>query len=296
MEQLPATIEFRRERDFDQVLSATSFFFRQNLKPLSRHLLLIIGPLLIIWAVYNVYNLRALGEDYPSGIFETWMILMNNFTPMNFLPLLTGLVYLALIYGYMVLYMDRGFDRFGTWDLFALILRHFLRLAVASVLIFMMLTVGAFFFLVPLVYLLVVLSTYVIIMLREDAGIFDAIARCFQLIAGKWWPTFGLLLILWIIYFAFSFAVSLPVLALTFLVSYNSGSDMTPTDLSLLWIFVNPLLSYLSYLLTTIPVMALAFHYFSLVEQKEKTGLLERIAAIDPGNDVAREARSEARL
>lgn len=296
MEQSPATIAFRRERDFGQVLSATFLFFRQNVKPLSKHLLRIIGPLLIIWAVCNVYTLRALGEDYPSGIFETLTMLSNNFTPMNFLPMLTGLVYLALVYGYMVLYMDRGFAQFSTRDLFALIIRHFLRLAVASILIFIVLTVGALFFLLPFVYLLVVLSNYVIIMLREEAGIFDTIARCFQLIAGKWWPTFGLLLILWIIYFAFSFAVSLPVVALTFLVSYNSGSDITPTHMNMVWILINPLLAYLSYLLTTIPVMALAFHYFSLVEQKEKTGLLERIAAIDPGDDVERGARSEERL
>ncbi|MCB0293586.1 MAG: hypothetical protein KDH97_25260, partial [Calditrichaeota bacterium] len=98
------------------------------------------------------------------------------------------------------------------------------------------------------------------------------------------------LLILWIIYFAFSFAVSLPVLALTFLVNYNSASDVTPTNLSMVWIFLNPLLSYISYLLTSIPVMAVAFHYFSLVEQKEKTGLLERIAAIDPGASEAQRA------
>ncbi|MCB9090796.1 MAG: hypothetical protein H6628_21070 [Calditrichae bacterium] len=290
MEPFPTTIEFRRERDFGQVLSATFFFFRQNVKPLSKHLLLIIGPLLIIWAIYNVYNLRALGEDYPTGLFETMMLLTSNFSLMSFLPMLIGLVYIALIYGYMTLYMDRGFAQFGTGDILRLVLRHFLRLAVASALMFMMLTVGVFFFLVPFVYLLVVLSNYYIIMLREDAGIFDAIVRCFQLIAGKWWPTFGLLLILWIIYFAFSFAVSLPVLALTFLVNYNSASDVTPTNLSMVWIFLNPLLSYISYLLTSIPVMAVAFHYFSLVEQKEKTGLLERIAAIDPGASEAQRA------
>lgn len=296
MERRPATIEFRRERDFGQVLSATFYFFRRNLKPLSKHLLLIIGPLLIIWAVYNAYTLRALGDDYPTGLFETMMLLTSNFGPMNFLPLLTGLTYIALVYGYLILDMDRGFAQFGTGDLLVLVLRHFLQLAVVSVLMFMMLTVGAFFFLVPFVYLLVVLSNCYIIMLREDAGIFDAIVRCFQLISGKWWPTFGLLLILWIIYFAFSFAVSLLITALTFLVGYNSGSDVTPTDLRLVWIFLNPLLAYLSYLLTSIPVMAVAFHYFSLVEQKEKTGLLERIAAIDPGNDVERGARSEERL
>ena len=45
-------------------------------------------------------------------------------------------------------------------------------------------------------YVMVALSLYFVVWLREGRGFFGSIGRCFQLIKGKWWSTFGLLVVI----------------------------------------------------------------------------------------------------
>lgn len=51
------------------------------------------------------------------------------------------------------------------------------------------LVAGYFFFVLPGIYLTVVLSLYYPLIIIDDLGPFAAIKRCLQLISGKWWHT-----------------------------------------------------------------------------------------------------------
>ena len=58
---------------------------------------------------------------------------------------------------------------------------------------------GMLFFFFPAVYLLIVLSLGAAIIVFENSNPIDAISRSFSLIRGKWWSTFGLVVVMVII-------------------------------------------------------------------------------------------------
>ena len=109
---------------------------------------------------------------------------------------------------------------------------------------------------------------------------FDAMSRCFYLIKNKWWFTFGLLFVLGLIQGFMGFLFQIPQYIAMFFVAFNSfdGSGINSTTEIIL--MVTTIISSLNLLFYSISFVGIAFHYFSLVEQKEAKGLLNKIESI----------------
>jgi hypothetical protein len=128
------------------------------------------------------------------------------------------------------------------------------------------------------IYLTVALSPLLMIRLVEKVDIFRAVGRCFKLIGGKWWQTFALLFVCYIIQSALVSMVFVPFYTFVFaerLLSNDTGPDLTT---SLIYVAVGGVILVLavtaSFCLT---LVVSCFQYFSLVEDKESVGLMQRI-------------------
>jgi hypothetical protein len=285
-------IEFRKKRDFGEILNVSFTFIRQHFHPIFKNLLFIAGPFVLVGSVLPGLLLYPLMGNTQENAFS--QIDFTNII-VNILSFIVGSVMaIGTVYEYMLLYEKHPDAKITTSQIWKALRKDFfnilftcISLTVISVgilgligyLSFMMLgAISAFFItLIASVYLIVILSIYLIVRLCEKENVVASVLRCFKLIEGKWWQTFALLFICYIVQTAL---VSLVLIPFSFagttenLLS-NSASTMTS---NLVFIalagIVLILATTLSFCLT---LVVTGFQYFSLVEEKDAVGLLQRI-------------------
>ena len=140
---------------------------------------------------------------------------------------------------------------------------------------------GVILLIVGIMYFAVGASLVYAIRAFEKKGFFQAITRSFYLVRGKWWSTFGLLMILSLLVGVISYVFSIPASILqgiSMLHNVKSGDLNAPSGIIGTIVFVLHSLAYISQLLLyLLPTVGLAFQYFNLVEIKEAKGLMSDI-------------------
>jgi len=126
---------------------------------------------------------------------------------------------------------------------------------------------AVFYFL--FIYLAVAMSLFFTVLWLEDLGVFATIGRCFYLIKGRWWATFGLLAVVIFLQSMLTIVFALPQYGLMMgklLHLPGLGSEVLGL-LAQCFYAVGIVFTY------TIPLLALVFQYYNLVEQKDGLGL-----------------------
>jgi hypothetical protein len=308
-------INYHRTRDFSEKMSATFEFVRQNFKGLAKSLLLIAGPPIVVaglvrWSMFNDFSISAsmlaggdtelLKEYFFSVSFWMQALLMLV------LFIVSSVTTIATINNYIILYGEKQSNQIQTnevWErvrdtfwmylgtivlltlLFfaayiALVLFFVLLAAVSPFLIF----IGVIVFIPALIYFVISCALVFIIKGYERIGFFEAVGRSIKLVQGKWWSTFGLIFVLYLVLFVLSIALSIPWYVITSIFSlHDTEAVVTGTLNASLGIF--GLITFtVTYLLQSImyslPNIGIAFQYFNLVERKEARGLISQIESL----------------
>lgn len=310
-------IEFHQTRDFSKKLNATFEFIKQNVKPLTKCLLFIAGPPMFIGSIlagnlYTGYFDFVLGFSRNRGNPEmmvdylTSPILWIQIAGAVLLMLVSFVVIVSVVNNYMLEYEAKKSNHITVdviWErvrttlpmYFGTTLLYWLFLMAGYLLIILIIT-GAGFLSVFLgviagivtvlgfIYMLVALSFIFVVRAWEKTSFFEAVSRCFTLIKDKWWSTFGLLLVASIIQSTIASAFLIPWyvnFVITMLHNIEGGPVAEPSFISKLINSIFMTLYFIvSFLLYAIPLLALAFQYFNLVELKEAKGLLSKIESI----------------
>jgi hypothetical protein len=304
-------IEFQQARDFSKKLNATFEFLQQNFKSLGKSLLYIAGPVVLIGSLlagslYTGYlnSILSYGSD-PAGLFDfinsttTWI---QGAAAVLFV-FISGIFVVSVVYHYMLEYDARKSNRievdavwtrvrqtlpayFVTFFLFFVLLLSVYALAFLFIAGLGTLSIGlailaAFVVVVLLIYLVVPLSLIFVVRAFEKVGFIGAVQRCFMLIQGKWWSTFGLLVIVALVQSMMASVFFIPWYVnsiITMLHTIEGQTIQEPSTISQLINNVFIVLYFMaSFLLYSLPLIALAFQYFNLVELKEARGLMNRI-------------------
>ncbi|MBC6610785.1 hypothetical protein H8B15_07610 [Hymenobacter sp. BT507] len=120
-------------------------------------------------------------------------------------------------------------------------------------------------------YVMTTLSLFFIIWVRERLGFFATIKRCFSLIWGKWWSTFGLVVVMGLIVGVLAILVYLLSSLISSPFSLISSPEVEPNRL--LAAVAGTINSTALLLLYPLLLLAIAFQYFNLVERKEGQSL-----------------------
>jgi hypothetical protein len=228
-----------------------------------------------------------------------------------FFNVLASTAITAVIYEYVVLYVDRPGEGIDVEDVWQQVKADFLRvlltivgqsviIALVVVLFFLpgilfnqigMIEIGTVLFAFPCIYLAVGFSLMVMIRIRERLSFFESLSRSFDLVKGEWWRTAGIILIMLVIMFTVSFVLYIPqsvVMALSSLHSVEgSPAEDAGTTAYRLPLILSAMLPQLgAFFLYSFPALAIGFQYFSLVEKKEGAGLLERIEEFGRASDT----------
>ncbi|MEO8232210.1 MAG: hypothetical protein ABI638_07995 [Ignavibacteriota bacterium] len=275
----PKKIEFQQYRDFGQVLSATFEFLRENFKPLGKALIFLVGPFILLCGIFcGLYQKDIFSFTPTSTSLSQFGISFGVYVLFSFLTLM---MLVNTIYSYIIIYLkSEDESMIEVDDVWNVVKKNVLKIILLSI-GYTIITILAFILvIIPGIYVSITLMMIYIVAINEDKGFFDAMSRCFYLIKNKWWFTFGLLIVLSLIQGFMSFLFQIPQYIAMFFVAFNSfdGSGMNSTT-EIIFI-VTTIISSFSFLFYSISFVGIAFHYFSLVEQKEAKGLLNKIESI----------------
>jgi hypothetical protein len=274
-------IQFKKRRELGEILSDTFAFVRSTYKQLFQALIrtsLIPLMLVVLASVYYQYLsidlLANSGTDIALGLGGL---------------LLASLLFYATagstVYSFIRHY-DLGQSTEVNLDQVVPEAKSKIGPMIGLYLVtYVMLILGFVFFLIPGFYFLVPLAVVIPLMVLRDTTVFAAVKQSFQLISGYWWVTFGTIMVLVIVIGVMSFAFSVPALLYTlikFIVNSSEvGSFAEAGKGDFIYLVLNAFGTAASNLLSIVLLVALAFIYFDLDEEKNRTGLRQKIEELD---------------
>jgi hypothetical protein len=275
-------VEFRKIRDFGEIMNDAFSFIRQNFKPLFKSFFAICSFFMIAVAILNgLYQ-----SQYLSSLDELMYgkrmqgSLIKQFTGSGYFLMvffgLTAFVSMQVALGaYIKHYVTNHGSRPGIEDVWAIFIRYFPRVLLYCLPFTLFTIIACFFCLFPGVYLWVVLLPFPLVVMMENLGFTKTFNRCFEIISNEFWPSFGIYIVSYLIYLI---CTSIIEGVFTFIFEmfhiFSTGNMTRAKD------FVIAFLDIFSYSFYIVFYIAVALQYFSLVEKKEGTGLLHRINTI----------------
>ena len=196
----------------------------------------------------------------------------------------------AIIFNFMKIYQKKDPAEITVTEVLNASWKDVLSIFVLGIITTILIMVGFIAFIIPGIYLMVVLSLSIPILFFEGNGIFESIGRSFKLVKGKWWSTFGLLIVATVLMYAVSMIFVVPFYVFYFLSMFTLIEEIgISADTTSWWFQGGMTLSAMfmilgSFLTYSIPMVALSFQYFNLVERQESVGLMSEIEQLDTDN------------
>ena len=272
------TVEFKKRRDFGQVINDTFTFIRQNIKPLIKTYFTFCGLFVLAsmatlllqqFKMVNVINTVG-GMRHTRGIglygIEYFLSLIFSFASYSSMT--------VAILSYIAIYVQKGNQTPTLDEVWGFFKYYFFRVFGSSFLLMLLLIIGFMFCLVPGFYLFPFIAMMFPIMVIENSSLSYSFSRSFSLIKENFWVTFGTLIIVWIIVYACTTLIVLPTSLFNMLAMFSSKNPQMSLTLTL----ITTVLQSLCQVFTIVPIITISLMYFNLVEEKESVGLMERIS------------------
>jgi hypothetical protein len=275
-------IEFRKIRDFGEIMNDTFSFIRQNFKPLFRSFFAICSFFMIAMAIltglYQSQYLQGLdelmyGKQMQGGLLR--QVANSGYFIMVFFGLATFIAMQVAIGAYVKYYVTNNSARAGIEEVWSIFIRYFPRVFLYCVPFTLFTILGCFFCLFPGVYLWTVFLPFPMIVIMENRGFTETYSRCFDLITYEFWPSFGVYIVGYLIYL-----ISTTIIEGLFTFIFQLFSVFSTGNMTQAKDFVIAFLDIFSYSFYIVFYLAVILQYFNLVEKKEGTGLLHRINTI----------------
>ena len=270
-------LEFKKKRDFSQIINDTFVFLRQNVKPLLKiyfifcGLFVLAGMLSALLQQYKTVNLVNGGNTVSA--FGFGKLYGMEYFLMILFALLSYASMTVAILSYITLYVQKDKQIPTIDEVWAYFKYYFFRVFGSSVLLGLMLGVGFVLCLIPGFYLFPFIALIMPIMVIENGTLGYSFGRSFKLIKNNFWLTFGTLIIVWIIVYAAMSLIVLPTTILSMIGLFTKGNP----QMNFTFTAIGTVLQYLCQAFTVIPIITISLCYFSLVEDKERAGLMDRI-------------------
>lgn len=282
-------IKLLKVRDFGEIFNDTFSFLRQNLWPLVKPSIIIAGPLFFIGGLFygrgiggyykNIFG--SIGEDTPDfEAMESSMVDMFINYGIGYIFIILGyILFITILNSYIILYRKTDYDpaELTTALVWQESKKHLGMVIITAIVTIILLFIGFILCFVPGIFLSVPLSLLIIMRMEErELSLGEAIRKCFKLVENYWWLTFGMILILSLIYSLVSSTLSLPVtltlMGSSFFQIGTIGSIIQSLLMGITYLF--------TFLLSGILYVGIAVTYYSHKERMEGISLANRIDSI----------------
>ena len=263
-------MDFYKQKDFGELISAPFIFFGKNLKPFVVGLLVFVGPFILTESILIGYFNFIPAKDVITQIQNIGLNKPGNAYFIQFFELFKNFMLYTYICVFVKIYVKNEIENIEMNDIWKEIRRFYWPVAGAQILGGIIIIIGTFLIVIPGIYLAVVLAPLFAIIVFEEKGVLISFSRTFDLIKGNWWLTFGLFIVLFIVLTTVSGVLYL--LANTVSGFISSGSAVS--------VIVNILDLSLELLISTFLILLPVFIYGHLIAEKEQPELSDKINQI----------------
>ncbi len=276
-------VEFRKIRDFGEIISDTFLFMKQNFKPLFKAFFYLCGFFLLAAMISTILQQIGMQKVINDGfVFRSdtsvWnTILARVFTFQYFLAILFNFIGYTSIYvainSFIALYVEKDGVAPTVEQVWAYFKFYFLRVMGSTLLLSLCMILCLAACVIPFVYIFPAMCLFYPIMIIENADFSYSFSRCFKLLKDQWWVTAATIFVLWLITYATMAFASMPAVIIGLISGFTQGAK----TMSTVMVVVTTVIQYLCYVFLVIPMIGTSLCYFNLVERQENTGLLDRI-------------------
>ncbi len=275
-------IELRKIRDFGQNINDSFVFLRQNLRPLLKSFFAICGVFMIGQAIFNgIYQSHSLGifdqllggktnTNYQtrgfSDVFNFEYFLLVIFMMLTYVAMNTALG------AYLKFYLENDGVQANIDEIWSIFKRYFFKVFLFSIPIVLLIIVGTFLCILPGIYLGVVLVPFSFILIIEDTGLSGAFNRCFEIIKENFWSSLVIYFVAYLIY-----AVASGIISTVVTLVFGAAAYFTTKSIGSTVAVATSFFNIFSHIFYVIYFVSAALQYFTLVETRDGTGILNRI-------------------
>jgi len=277
-------LQFKKVRDFGEIINDTFVFIKQNFKPLLKVFIYFCGLFLLGGVLSTVVQQLSLqGTGYGTGRSVT------RFAGLFALPVIFSFIFAILNYtalvvsilSFIAIYIERGNIAPQAEEIWGYFKYYFFRVLWSSLLIGVLLVVCMALLFIPFIYVFPAMSLLLPVMVIENSNFQYSFNRSFKLLTDQWWVTAGTILVTWIITYALMIAVAIPGVLLTLAGKFFPESMVSGT----VAVIVTSVLQHISHVFMIIPIVGVTLCYFNLAERQENSGLFDRINQLGGTDD-----------
>ena len=288
--------DFRQLRDFGQKFSASFEFIGAHWRGLGQAMLYLVLPAAILQGIVSallqkqVFAQALRGTGTGMGKLQQLTMLDGMYqSPIYWINVaISGIFIMFLVltvYAYVqcCLRPVPSPASITVGEVWAVVKSEFIGSYLSYFALLMLIIIGFFLLGIPGIYLSVTFSLFYITKVVEGTGFVATCRRCLQLVRGKWWSTFGLIVMM-----SFALGLVLAVVGsvvggLSYFAARQVGflqTDDASSSLVLFTVITSALTGLLNLLIYPPLLLALAFQYFNLVERRDGVGLRNMVSQL----------------
>lgn len=280
------TIELRKQRDFGQIINDSFTFLKQNFKPLFRVLFVICGFLILLGIISSIFYYYNLGSSFnvSANTYDAqskpYMIILTALLTAFTVLLAQAFIQLTTIC-YISVYLQKTSKTPSLAEVWGYFKYFILRALGSSIITIILFMIGCMFCLIPGIYVLPIFALIIPIIVIENASFGYAFSASFRLIKNNWWLVFGVIFVMGFIVWIANTIVSIP------LTLVSVGDKFLPflKGVKLPVVIISSIIKNVLSFAYVLPTIAIALCYFSLSEEKDSTGLMDRIDRLGKAED-----------
>jgi hypothetical protein len=283
MNQNLIPIEFYKQRDLGEKINVTFDFIKQNFKEIfvlmAKTVLPIVAFIAIIPAFFPEFfisNVKQLEYVSPSAPLIMLVYYLGYFAAMLYgQSIINTLMYQKLIVS------KEGNSEF--FDLKSEINSNVFKIFGTSILAGLVIMGFSLLLIIPGIIVAVMLNYAPTVAVFEKISPSKAISKCWKGGLTNWWSTFGLIIVVAIIVGILNFFTSLPATIFTYISVYTStsGGEAHGIIFKSFYFLFHTISIFGSFILSSISIIALAFQYGNIKEQKENISINKQISEFE---------------
>lgn len=267
--------EFIKEREFGEIIQDTFSFFKDEIKPLIRVVLIFVAPF-TLYGVYFMFKYQDTMEQDILNMFQSkeFSGLPGKYYIFMLFSILQQIMLLTVVSVFVKMRIKNEFISISSiWDrvyssVFNVIYGQMLIVSSVMLVFFLAAITGLLAYLAFALIggaLYIIISMYILsfVIVFEEITPIDAIKRSLQLIRKNWWLAFGSIIVIGIIIGLFDIISSTIIKTLIQIISTGDGAAIIVLLFS----------SLISVILSAISPILSAHLYASFVAEKETVNI-----------------------
>ena len=272
-------LEFKKLREFGEIINDTFRFVKENFKPLLKTYIYFCGIFLVAGMIATIIQqtgaLKNVTYSVSNNPFDTmkYKYATASYLFVVFISLFSYTAINLSILSFIAIYIKKGNVAPTLEEVWGYFKYFFLRVFGSSIAIGLFLIVCFMMCVIPGIYVFPAVSLMLPIMVFENASLGYSFSHAFKLLKDQWWVTAGSIFVLWLITSATSSLASLPAMVLIMASAFAHG----PQAISTTVVIISTVIQYICQILLILPIIGVSLCYFNLSESQHSEGLMERI-------------------